>query len=201
MNRFWAFIDFVGRDPWYAYVLMIPIGALAFLSATMAILRGSFPGNPYILTIGIILLACMLLHNGFLIAWAIASMLRSVWGDPGESASSVCVQDSTETHHAKSAAITVFGIATGALGFGLFASNLQFSGISEAISDPSSVVLQLQLVALLFGVSFYFATLKSVQVVLTQDSVTWRDVAKRPLTGMAAVMVYLVGALVIGFFA
>lgn len=202
MKKLWMWIDYVGKDPWYVWWIILPIGGLAFLSAVVAFLRPFLRENfPGIWNIGIILLVyIMLSYGGYLIVWTIASMLRSVWHDPGESTNSVSISDRNEVHSAKAQAVTILGIATAALGFGLFTSELHPNSVSEVICSPS-IVPQLQLTAHFFGISFYFATMKSVQVVLMQDSVTWRDVARRPLMGMGLIMMYLIVALVIDLFA
>ena len=189
MKTIWRLIDSIGRDRWYLYALIFPVGMFAVLSATMAGLRSCVPENTQIQIIGILLLLLGTLYGGVLIFCAVAAMLRSVWHDPDKYTGVPCMQDPDENSRAEAQAMAILGMALAVPGFVWSGSEIQIHSFSNEFLE-SSVLLQLQLTSLVFAALFYIATINSIRVVLMQSSTTFSDVKRGPVFGMVMVMGY-----------
>ena len=187
------------NSSWYVCYLLVPIFVVVVLMLSAVLLNYFVPGNTIIRLFGLVTASVSMIYGACLIFYIIGSMLRSVWHDSEEYTSDENSPSCDEIQSSKNTAITILGLTTGALGFGMFGAKLKVDTISTIFS-PESSLLQIQIISLYFAIAFYLATLKSVHVILMERSPTSRDVARRPLFGMSMVMAYLISAFCIGAF-
>lgn len=98
---------------------------------------------------------------------------------------------SSDLRHCQTLAVALLGIATGAVGFGLFGAEFRVS--SELLPTAKLVVGGYALVSYVFLIA-------SVRDILGLDDTTDAEVVKQPLGDMFAVVLFVISVFVIGIF-
>ena len=97
----------------------------------------------------------------------------------------------SRTEHWQAQSVAILAIGTGALGFGLFATDFRLS---------TDMLPALKCAAAGFALAGWVALAQSVNVILRIRAVSGRQVARGPLARMFLVVIYVSTVFVIGVF-